>query len=248
MTAPRRAPYVSLRRARRRVFYFGREEPLHLLAGALLVVVAGMSLFLTRWLFFYDVFVTGGLIAVFILAFMLHELAHKFVAQLYGLWAEFRTDLSFVAITLLSAVLPIKILAPGAVMISGPVTTELGGKIALAGPLTNALMAMTIHVLASVTPFHWLMSGAMINALLAFFNLLPLFLLDGQKVFAWDRVVWGLAFAASSALLLSTYAYGAFRLLLISLSGLCLVLTAHRALTVRRPRYLGYEAPWTRSP
>jgi Zn-dependent protease len=33
-----------------------------------------------------------------------------------------------------------------------------------------------------------------INLYLAFFNLLPFFVLDGAKVFAWNKLVWAALF------------------------------------------------------
>lgn len=112
----------------RRIIHFGPKELKHFFVGMLLVLSVGTSLFLGRWAILHDVVTLVGLLTIFVLAFSLHELSHEFVAQLYGLWAEFRTSIPFVLISFLSVLLPFKILAPGAVVISGPVTVELGGK------------------------------------------------------------------------------------------------------------------------
>lgn len=221
----------------RRILYFGPKEPLHFFVGMLLVVLVGISFFLGRWAILHDVVALVGLLTIFVLAFAIHELSHKFAAQLYGLWAEFRTNISFALITLLSVLLPFKILAPGAVVISGPVTVELGGKTALAGPLANVAMSIAIYLLALITPFHWLFDGAMINAFLAFFNLLPFFVFDGQKVLAWDKAAWALAFVASSIVMLGTYLDGRFSPFLLGLATLCFVLAIYRMRAVKAVRY-----------
>ena len=73
-------------------------------------------------------FTIASLIA---LAFALHELAHKFTAQHYGAWSEFRLDPFGTLISLLTALSSFKIIAPGAVVVFGSrVTRENMGKIA----------------------------------------------------------------------------------------------------------------------
>ena len=58
-------------------------------------------------------------LAIFISAFLVHELAHKLLAQYYGSWAEFRAQLYGLLITAISAlpIMPVKFTAPGAVML-----------------------------------------------------------------------------------------------------------------------------------
>lgn len=133
------------------------------------------------------------------LAFIIHELAHKFVAQRYGLWAEFRLVGIGVLFTLLSIIMPIGVIAPGAVMIFGfEVTHEQMGKIALAGPLTNLIQAFIFLAFASRIPILTLI--AVLNIWYATFNLLPLAILDGKKIFDWSKSLWGLFFGLSAAL------------------------------------------------
>jgi len=83
----------------RRAFRFGSAEKTHLAVGTALVAAAGISLFSL-----YGTFSIPGLIlatALFLAGFILHELAHKYVAQGYGLWAEFRLNLTGVLLTAL---------------------------------------------------------------------------------------------------------------------------------------------------
>ena len=71
-------------------------------------------------------------------AFLVHEIGHKLVAKKNGCWAEFRADpkgLQFGVI--ISLLLGIVFMAPGAVMVAGVVTRRQNGHIAVAGPLTN---------------------------------------------------------------------------------------------------------------
>jgi hypothetical protein len=66
-----------------------------------------------------------GFLITLVLAFMLHELAHKFAAQRLGMWAEFRLSMIGLMLTFLSFVLletsifPLMIVTPGAVVIAG---------------------------------------------------------------------------------------------------------------------------------
>ena len=43
------------------------------------------------------------------------------------------------------------------------------------------------------------------NAWIALFNLIPLGILDGSKVFWWNKAVWGLSFAVSITLTVLTF-------------------------------------------
>jgi Zn-dependent protease len=47
--------------------------------------------------------------------------------------------------------------------------------------------------------------AAFFNAWIALFNLIPLGILDGFKVFMWDKKSWVLAFTASLFLLIISY-------------------------------------------
>jgi len=148
--------------------------------------------------------ISVSLAIFFTFAFLLHELAHKLSAQHFGLWAEFRLTMLGALITLLSIPSPFfKIISPGAVMITGPMTKETVGKTSLAGPLTNiTLSTLCIIMLSLQQPLFWLIAifGAWINAIIALFNLIPFGVLDGAKVFYWNKMVWGVVFVISIAL------------------------------------------------
>ena len=95
--------------------------------------------------------------------------------------------------------IPIKVIAPGAVVIYGyRVTLEQMGKTSVSGSLVNIAQATLFYMLAPLRPE--LILVADINAYLALFNLIPFSVLDGQKVLAWSKAVWLLTFAVAVAL------------------------------------------------
>jgi Zn-dependent protease len=149
-----------------------------------------------------------GSIIIFIAAFLLHELAHKFMAQRLGYWAEYRLNKLGLAITLLSFFSPIMLVAPGAVMISGLMYGDDYGKISLSGPLTNMAQAIIFLALGVTTSnsYLWVLSyvGVFINSSLALFNLLPFGVFDGAKVMRWNWQAW----AATAAIAAILYFYG----------------------------------------
>lgn len=138
------------------------------------------------------------------LAFALHELAHKFTAQRYGLLTAFRVDAYGIVLSLFTVFLPVKFVAPGAVFIYGyPVTRGQEGKIALAGPLINIIQSTILLALIPTFPTSVLMAA--LNADLALFNLAPVSLLDGKKVYAWSKKVWAASFAVALAIWIATF-------------------------------------------
>ena len=186
-----------------RVFWFSKTELKHLTIGALLVMGVGLTYFLTA---------TRGatllnlaiLSIAFTLSFLLHELAHKFAAQYFHLWAEFRVTMQGALITLISMFLPFKLISPGAVMIVGSGTRETVGKTAIAGPVTNIILSTVCILIAALTG-DLFMVVAFINAFLAVFNLIPFGIMDGLKVFRWNKPIWATVFAASVVLTFYTY-------------------------------------------
>lgn len=138
--------------------------------------------------------------------FLIHELCHKIVAQKYGLGAEFRASYFMLFIAILISFSGIVFAAPGAVMISGNPTRKQNGLISVAGPWSNIILALLfgLFMFIPTTPFvNLIMSyGFMINILLAVFNMLPFWILDGKKVLAWNKLVYGLTMGVSVVLFL----------------------------------------------
>ena len=176
----------------RSVIRFSPTEIRHIAIGVILVSGVGLSFFTLRafpsWL------AIVAAVFFFTAGFLVHELTHKAMAQRYGMWAEFRLDKFGAVLTLLSAVSPLKIIAPGAVVIAGNTTPDRVGRTAAAGPATNILIASLLLGLAEVLhPIEFmeaLLAGSAINAFMALFNLIPFGVFDGLKVFRWNKQVW----------------------------------------------------------
>lgn len=137
--------------------------------------------------------------------FFLHEMAHKFVAQRYDCWAEFRYSQQglFIAL-LLSALAGFLFAAPGAVYIAGRIDKRQNGIISIAGPLTNVAVAAVAIPLVVV--FGGIIAWGFytviyFNAFLAIFNMIPIMPLDGAKVVRWSPVVYVAGIAAMGALM-----------------------------------------------
>jgi Zn-dependent protease len=146
--------------------------------------------------------------------FLLHEMAHKFVAIHFGYMAEYRANMMGLLMAMALAFVGFIFAAPGAVMISKPRApaefywndsfgqAELLKKlkreslwISLAGPLTNIILAAAFFIMRLLSPsdgiaFQAGNFGLLINLTLAAFNLLPFGPLDGKKIFDSNRIVW----------------------------------------------------------
>lgn len=136
------------------------------------------------------------------IAFLLHELGHKFVAQRYGLWAEFRANNQMLVIGLLLSPLGLVFAAPGGVYMR---RNPHEGKIALAGPLINVVLAAGFALTALIYQNIILQYGWMINAWLGAFNMIPFPPFDGASIVRWNKIVYGLVLAA--ALLLTFFSF-----------------------------------------
>lgn len=174
---------------------FSKIEILHLLIATILVTAVGLSLNNYRR-------IALEFLIIFVSAFLVHELAHKLLAQFYGSWAEFRTNSYGLIVTAFSAIpfIPFKFIAPGAVMVDLSDRSKFG-RVAFVGPLTNLIMGFIFLVLTYQFPtVGYLYTGAIFNSWIALFNLLPFGNLDGQKIFGWNKIVWILMIAGSMGL------------------------------------------------
>jgi len=133
-------------------------------------------------------FLTAGI------GFILHELAHKYIAQGYKLNAEFRAFYNMLWLSIAFSLAGFIIAAPGAVIIKGFITREKNGKISLAGPMTNFILGIVFLV-----GFIFISKGFLglifnygfkINALLAIFNMIPFGAFDGAKIILWNKLVY----------------------------------------------------------
>ena len=194
---------------------FSPKELKHIGIAALLVIGIGFSIGVYGNLFggFFPAWtltVMTGFAVIMASSFLVHEIAHKVIAQKKGMWAEFRLTTWGAVLTLVSVFLPFKMISPGAMMIGGSVPS--GGdlvKISIAGPITNIIFSTTLLGCAFALPFSpvvlMLFFAAYINAFMAVFNLIPFGILDGYKIFSFNKKIWALAFAASVTLAIVTY-------------------------------------------
>ncbi len=144
-------------------------------------------------------------------AFLLHEIAHKYFAQKYHCQAEYHSFDLMLVVAIITSFFGIILAAPGAVFIQGHITKKQQGIISTAGPATNVLLAIL------ALPFFFLTTGLIyhiatimltVNAILAVFNLLPLSIFDGKKVFEWNKIVWGSLIILSLGLAIISVYFG----------------------------------------
>jgi len=101
--------------------------------------------------------------------------------------------------------MPFKFIAPGAVMV-GLSDKNRFGRVALIGPMTNLIMGFGFLMASYMFPYSvYLYVGASFNAWIAMFNLLPFGVLDGQKIFDWNKVVWVCTMAFTMILFIASY-------------------------------------------
>ena len=155
--------------------------------------------------------VRGGLVTALVVSlltagvgFLLHELAHKVVAVRFDQVAEFRADYGMLFLAIASALVGFIFAAPGAVYHRGMLTDREHGLIALAGPVTNLVLAVVfvpVLVAGATTDSSFVTlvgsRGLAINLFLAAFNMLPFGALDGKTVVNWSKAVFALVFVPS---------------------------------------------------
>ncbi len=149
----------------------------------------------------------GICVVLVIFSFMCHEFGHKFVAQKYGAWAEFRMWPAGLGIAIISGFMGFLFAAPGAVYIDGRIDTEKNGKISIAGPAVNFVLAAIALILLYTVHTNSLVIAVMIqlmfylNAFLGLFNLIPFPPFDGSKIIKWNPILWGIMVAIGAAFL-----------------------------------------------
>ena len=162
--------------------------------------------------------------------FILHELAHKYVAEKKGCIARYVIWPTGVIASIIFSFLTfgrVVFAAVGAVTISSVVPSRVGykyihlgkediGKIAVAGPLTNFGLAIIGYILSPISPLFSFF--AEINAVIGLFNLIPFPPLDGIKVFGWSWMVWTLMIITGTILVFLPPYIGILWSILISIA------------------------------
>ena len=153
--------------------------------------------------------------------FILHELGHKFVSMKYGYWAEFKLWPQGLIFALVTSFFGFVFAAPGAVYTyANYMTEEINGKISVAGPVVNIILALVFLAIAaavypsaftsdtSVLIFVICSVGYSVNSFLAVFNLLPIGNLDGSKVLDWNFGIWVVTILIAGALTAASMTIG----------------------------------------
>ena len=157
------------------------------LSNGLFVVMENPNVLITTLPLAFAAVMTG---------FLLHELAHKWMAQQYGCWAEYRGNKNGLYFALAMSAFGFLLAAPGAVMVSGRITDRQNGIIAAVGPLTNitiAIVALPIYIFTAGLDWPITLLGELarfivvINLILGGFNMIPIQPLDGSKVMMWSK-------------------------------------------------------------
>lgn len=127
-------------------------------------------------------------------AFLLHELAHKYMAIKYRCSAEFRANNQMLIMMIFISFMGVILAAPGAVVIRGHITKKEYGIISLAGPGTNiflAVISIPFAIIFSRSLIGFIASySVFINSWLAMFNMIPFGMFDGKKILDWSKEVY----------------------------------------------------------
>ena len=192
-----------------------------------------ISTALLAFIFFYDGYkqifnlsqdsLYGYLIylTIIAMAFIPHELGHKFTAIRYGCAARYQIWWKGLKFAFLLAIITdgrFAIAAPGAVMIysmqrdalgrtHSTITPKENAYISIAGPAANLAVAVIMLLLAgtlTIGGFDLASNIGYISCFLALFNLLPIPPLDGSKIFSWNKSV-GLGLIIISYLMMGMF-------------------------------------------
>lgn len=140
----------------------------------------------------------------------------------HGFDAEFRVWPLGLAIAFLTSFTGFVFAFPGEVRIEPDnVSDDVKDRIALAGPMINIALALIFILFAAlIYPllgysqvfnliFHICTVGFSVNEFLAAFNLLPVWSLDGIKVFKWNIGIWAVSFVVAGIMVLISMLIGA---------------------------------------
>lgn len=203
------------------------------LGNEVLDIIFGFSLILLvfgfyRLFFLHDWqgFIIAGIVVA--TAFIPHELAHKFVAIRRGQYARYVLWVRGMLWTLITLLIGIGLIVPGFVAIV-PLERRMNkkdtGVVSLAGPLSNIIIGTVSLLLAilikySIIPLTGFVVDteiffivAQFNALIAAFNCLPVWQLDGLKILKWNKWIYITLIATIVVILIPTFALASSNLM-----------------------------------
>jgi Zn-dependent protease len=166
-----------------------------------------ISLFVLSLVFAYPEILFEPLFFVFSvltvgIAFIGHELSHRFVARRLGFHSEYVMWKQGLLMALILAFVTngsFIFAAPGAVVFASyfafrrPGLNEIG-RIGIAGTVFNITLLYIFAVSYFLTGISILAFAGIINGWFAIFNLIPFGPLDGRKVMKWNMGIWITAF------------------------------------------------------
>jgi len=143
-------------------------------------------------------------IALVIVAFVVHELAHRTIALWLGYRTQFKAWITGLVIGLVVAFVSngyLLFLAPGALVITHLPVHRLGkfyydlaynqlGWIAMSGAIANMLFAVLLKILATITGLGIFEKAMMINIWIALFDMLPIPPFNGSRTFFGSRYIY----------------------------------------------------------
>ena len=196
------------------------NEVLDIIAGfALIVLVFGLFQYFAGtsdtwwWGFVVSIVLVGT-------AFLPHELAHKFVAIRKGQFARYILWVRGLMFTLLTMVIGIGLIVPGFVAIV-PMKRQMDkkdlGLVAFAGPAINAIIGTIALIFGLLSHYSVLILPpllaspnifilvAQFNGLIALFNCIPVWQLDGKKILNWNKAAFFALVAVNLALVIPAF-------------------------------------------
>ena len=183
---------------------------------SLIVLVFGFFQFITRgeW---WGFLIAGILVGT---AFVPHEMAHKVVAIRKGQFARYILWVRGLLFTLLTLIIGIGLIVPGFVAIV-PMSRQMNkkdlGLVAFAGPAINAIIgavSMALGLLVHYGVFalapifaepNIFILITQFNALIALFNCIPVWQLDGAKILKWNKIAFFGLVAINVALIVPAF-------------------------------------------
>ncbi len=214
---------INRRRVQSRKRRFSAQERKDLMISVILVILVSISLqsravgysflpFIDGFLVVASFILSGygwfpiAYIGIFLTAYLIHEFAHKFTAQRFGMWAEFRMTMQGYYLSTIAILFAIPIFGTGTVFTSGAKSMDEEGKVNVAGALSNFVFAAILIIISIIIPltgapfngpvYFVLQGGTILNSFLGLFNMIPFQPVDGGTVIKWNRIIWALlAFA-----------------------------------------------------
>ncbi|MFP3144128.1 MAG: hypothetical protein RXQ93_03810 [Caldisphaera sp.] len=174
-------------------------EPLSWILGILSITIAlGGTQIVNLYFYMSPIFI--GIIV----GFISHEYMHRYLSRKYHMASRYTANVLGVLITLISSILPIKLLMPGYVKTwtLGPVSRKGLLYSVAGGPITNIVIAIALYIVSFGFPLYsaFLKDIGWVNAYISTFNLIPIPPLDGEKILRLDIALWVFLFILSLSL------------------------------------------------